>query len=379
MLDLLSIQKTIPQSNMEATEDFSFMMDPTPSTPMEGTFCWSPDFSSPRDDWEHLNVFEYPPTGRVSGLTIGINSPGSTGSEVNTPTSWTGQDYEYSNDGIRLPPVSTAFSFSRNFCNNYYDEQNYQELPQDYQGMQFELNNEENFSVVQAVEEFDLSFIRGDPTNLFNEGQDGFSSGGDCYPVGHLVTEALDNYRIKEEIDEPNQLVVTQQDALLLEKCSNGAPSRKYSPEGIQGEISENVFKPYRCTVDGCGKRYTDPSSLRKHVKNHTETSSTPDKSVRKSVEGSFNQENNRRIYEGDSSTDRQFVGISGDWTKLEGIDESQPEFVPFESVARILGHDDSCIDGVGLDDGITDFQELSPEIERQFLDLNDLDDTDFA
>uniref|UniRef100_A0A0C9QUN0 Glis3_0 protein n=1 Tax=Fopius arisanus TaxID=64838 RepID=A0A0C9QUN0_9HYME len=515
MLDLLSIQKTIPQSNMEATEDFSFMMDPTPSTPMEGTFCWSPDFSSPRDDWEHLNVFEYPPTGRVSGLTIGINSPGSTGSEVNTPTSWTGQDYEYSNDGIRLPPVSTAFSFSRNFCNNYYDEQNYQELPQDYQGMQFELNNEENFSVVQAVEEFDLSFIRGDPTNLFNEGQDGFSSGGDCYPVGHLVTEALDNYRIKEEIDEPNQLVVTQQDALLLEKCSNGAPSRKYSPEGNliyqcrwvdcgsvfneQGALvkhiekrhvessannahggkrskdkdkdgcsGQDIFtclwkgcprgkpfnarykllihmrvhsgekpnkcdfpgckkafsrlenlkihqrshtgerpyacqhrgclkafsnssdrakhqrthfdtKPYRCTVDGCGKRYTDPSSLRKHVKNHTETSSTPDKSVRKSVEGSFNQENNRRIYEGDSSTDRQFVGISGDWTKLEGIDESQPEFVPFESVARILGHDDSCIDGVGLDDGITDFQELSPEIERQFLDLNDLDDTDFA
>jgi hypothetical protein len=28
--------------------------------------------------------------------------------------------------------------------------------------------------------------------------------------------------------------------------------------------------KPYRCEVFGCQKRYTDPSSLRKHVKNHT-------------------------------------------------------------------------------------------------------------
>lgn len=27
--------------------------------------------------------------------------------------------------------------------------------------------------------------------------------------------------------------------------------------------------KPYACTVNGCNKRYTDPSSLRKHVKNH--------------------------------------------------------------------------------------------------------------
>ena len=30
------------------------------------------------------------------------------------------------------------------------------------------------------------------------------------------------------------------------------------------------VQKPYRCEVPGCQKRYTDPSSLRKHVKNHS-------------------------------------------------------------------------------------------------------------
>ena len=28
--------------------------------------------------------------------------------------------------------------------------------------------------------------------------------------------------------------------------------------------------KPYACTLPGCTKRYTDPSSLRKHVKNHS-------------------------------------------------------------------------------------------------------------
>merc|ERR1712223_2008608 len=30
------------------------------------------------------------------------------------------------------------------------------------------------------------------------------------------------------------------------------------------------VGKPYKCDVPGCQKRYTDPSSLRKHVKNHS-------------------------------------------------------------------------------------------------------------
>merc|ERR1711936_170402 len=28
--------------------------------------------------------------------------------------------------------------------------------------------------------------------------------------------------------------------------------------------------KPYKCEVVGCQKRYTDPSSLRKHIKNHS-------------------------------------------------------------------------------------------------------------
>lgn len=30
------------------------------------------------------------------------------------------------------------------------------------------------------------------------------------------------------------------------------------------------IQKPYKCEVPHCPKRYTDPSSLRKHVKNHS-------------------------------------------------------------------------------------------------------------
>lgn len=231
-------QKTL---RMDTAEDFgSFGMEPmTPTTPVEG--FWS-DFASPRDEWERMsNVFEYPPTGRLGALSIGINSPGSTGSEVNTPTSWTNGDYnEYSNDGMKLPSVGTAFSFSRNFCNSYFDEQsNYQEFSQDYQEYQdcsegeanilnSQILEDRDFSNLQAVEEFDLSFIRGDPTNLFPEEHN------QCFPVGHLVKSALSeqiNYQIKEEIEE-NQVVVTQDDAMILEKCANGASSRKYNNEG---------------------------------------------------------------------------------------------------------------------------------------------------
>lgn len=117
-----------------------------------------------------------------------------------------------------------------------------------------------------------------------------------------------------------------------------------------------NLQKPYRCTVDGCGKRYTDPSSLRKHVKNHAEISSMDNKSPKQNICGSLSDEDKNtsmdasyRVYDNQITADKNFAGVTGDWTKLEVMDESQPEFVPFESVARILGDDESCIiDGVG-------------------------------
>jgi len=42
------------------------------------------------------------------------------------------------------------------------------------------------------------------------------------------------------------------------------------SSDRAKHEQTHKDPKPYRCDVFGCQKRYTDPSSLRKHVKNHT-------------------------------------------------------------------------------------------------------------
>lgn len=44
--------------------------------------------------------------------------------------------------------------------------------------------------------------------------------------------------------------------------------------------LSSLLQKPYACQIPGCSKRYTDPSSLRKHVKAH----SAKEQQVRKKV-----------------------------------------------------------------------------------------------
>uniref|UniRef100_A0A1A9ZZR4 C2H2-type domain-containing protein n=1 Tax=Glossina pallidipes TaxID=7398 RepID=A0A1A9ZZR4_GLOPL len=48
--------------------------------------------------------------------------------------------------------------------------------------------------------------------------------------------------------------------------CEHG---KDYVYARLHRELN-NPLKPYACQVPGCTKRYTDPSSLRKHVKNHT-------------------------------------------------------------------------------------------------------------
>lgn len=44
--------------------------------------------------------------------------------------------------------------------------------------------------------------------------------------------------------------------------------------------LFSHLQKPYACQIPGCSKRYTDPSSLRKHVKAH----SAKEQQVRKKV-----------------------------------------------------------------------------------------------
>lgn len=46
--------------------------------------------------------------------------------------------------------------------------------------------------------------------------------------------------------------------------------------------------KPYACQIQGCLKRYTDPSSLRKHVKSHSTKEQQARKKVRKGTKGKY-------------------------------------------------------------------------------------------
>lgn len=267
-------------SVMESEEDFdrSFELIPNTPTAVDG-FSWSmssPMFtSSPAgNDWDHItssNVFEYPPSSRATALTIGINSPGSTGSEVNTPTSWIGEQHfpgseygELSNDGNndnawgnRLPSVSSAFSFSRNFSNgnHFYDEDHYQEFKghqafQDtYEQVPAPISlgpgyfEEQEFNSLQAVDEFDLSFIRGDPTRLVPETSNNMLSSfkninnnneindnnnpvgnsiGHC-PIGHLIENQTTNNNLMsfKSQEDSNHIIMTQNEGLIIDKRNN--------------------------------------------------------------------------------------------------------------------------------------------------------------
>ncbi|XP_034952062.1 zinc finger protein GLI4-like [Chelonus insularis] len=567
---------------MDDTEDFSQSFDMDPSTPTVSNDASFWDMSSrlegnTGETWDHLprNVFEYPPT-RVTPFSMGINSPGSTGSEVLTPTSWTGSfhgnDYgEQSNDETdstwtsgRLPSMSTAFSFSRNFCSGFAEEPEvdplrYQDLTNDYHDYQdcsygeeirftFPVNSNLesqgddslDLNSLQAVDEFDLSLIRGDPTTLLNnEVLPTFINNrqDNCdyqkYPVGHLLyeqpTNNNSNYKtIPEPQDELNQVVLSQKEGLHMDKRNNsngtnyqcrwincgcafteqeglvkhiekhhiessannthGGSKRSHrdkdkdtvgSNNSSQDEFSchwqgcprarpfnarykllihmrvhsgekpnkcpfagckkafsrlENLkihqrshtgerpyacqhrgctkafsnssdrakhqrthydTKPYACQVAGCGKRYTDPSSLRKHVKNHVETPTsvstfnnssllkqTPVAKISTNITTppshsnslDCKQSKSEEIYE-----EEKLMNVNN-WSGLDILDENQPEFVPFETVGRFFGEEESCgnLESIAYDSGIAEFQEFSTEMEHQFLDLSNLDQSEF-
>ncbi|KAJ3604845.1 hypothetical protein NHX12_026897, partial [Muraenolepis orangiensis] len=61
-----------------------------------------------------------------------------------------------------------------------------------------------------------------------------------------------------------------------------GCP-RRFRPFNARYKLLIHMRKPYACQVPGCVKRYTDPSSLRKHVKSH----SSRDRQLRKKLRSS--------------------------------------------------------------------------------------------
>ncbi|KAH0558147.1 hypothetical protein KQX54_014644 [Cotesia glomerata] len=212
-------------SVMESEEVFdrSFELIPNTPTALDG-FSWS--MSSPMstsspagNDWDHItsnniNIFEYPPSSRTTALTIGINSPGSTGSEVNTPTSWPGEQHfpgseygELSNDG--------------NNDGNPWGNNN--RLPS--------INDNNN---------------------------SGGNSIGHC-PIGHLIENETTNNNLMsfKSQEDSNHIIMTQNEGLIIDKRNN-----------------QNNGKRLQCLWINCGYVFNNLDGLVKHIeKLHVESS----------------------------------------------------------------------------------------------------------
>ncbi|XP_012150358.2 uncharacterized protein LOC100883863 isoform X2 [Megachile rotundata] len=257
--------------------------------------------SSP--DWEQLTtVFQlefqypcqqYPPTDR---------SPGSTGSEATTPT-WIIHNQDTDNSQ-RLPPVGSAFSFSRTFSNPVYTEyQGYQEYQDDASvSLPLVLHNQsedQGFTgtMQAATDEFDLSWIRGDPTSLLcndspsspsssylEELQDPFANLNGPYAVGHLVSgqqSAVSGMNYANDVLNEgfgNQIVLPRNEGLLL--TDRRVPLGK--AEDVKGKAydcsttDDNLTSTYQCRWIDCGCAFAEQEGLVRHIeRRHVESSSS--------------------------------------------------------------------------------------------------------
>ncbi|CAH1391673.1 unnamed protein product [Nezara viridula] len=112
--------------------------------------------------------------------------------------------------------------------------------------------------------------------------------------------------------------------------------------------------KPYACQIDGCRKRYTDPSSLRKHIKNHSGVlmSLKPKKLI----------------------ASEPIVSAAELQSRCSrGNSESSDTLNNESSILFLEGEEQRFFDG---DDSLTD--QLDSDVEREFLDVNDLDSSSF-
>ncbi|KOX78535.1 Zinc finger protein GLIS3 [Melipona quadrifasciata] len=204
--------------------------------------------------------------------------------------------------------------------------------------------------------------------------------------------------------------------------CQHRGCSKAFSNSSDRAKHQRTHYdtKPYACQVSGCGKRYTDPSSLRKHVKNHSEPTTplsnlslTSDSKAPGSMTNNssnsrhdpistsmkqqqtqtqqqqqqtqtaivYTAESNYRTYKtSESYADEDADLFQTNVCQVDRISmnlDSNQEFVPFESVKRFL-IDDVGGTGYQVEDEVPDFQDLSSDIEQQFLELSSLDDAVF-
>ncbi|PSN52043.1 hypothetical protein C0J52_04524 [Blattella germanica] len=159
--------------------------------------------------------------------------------------------------------------------------------------------------------------------------------------------------------------------------------------------------KPYACQVEGCSKRYTDPSSLRKHIRSEEkpapsatvcrvvpETSAIEQSPVKRFPGGnaySGSQSDQNTIYSNQQHTP-DHIDYNQDFTTNETaflenvlqdadnlpsscLDDDILEYIPFDSVRKLLGEHVEYIDSA-----IQDQLELGSDIEQQFLELANLE-----
>ncbi|XP_011638155.1 zinc finger protein 189-like [Pogonomyrmex barbatus] len=201
--------------------------------------------------------------------------------------------------------------------------------------------------------------------------------------------------------------------------CQHDGCSKAFSNSSDRAKHQRTHYdrKPYACQVSGCGKRYTDPSSLRKHLKNHTENSSPLSNLLSSDKISATNVTTNSAIghklsstipHQGsqndacifDVETNHPSFKLSKIYVKEEdtlpnntyqmnrislNFESNQQEYVPIESVRHLLINDITkmqnentggyCAPAEG--DG-PDFHELGADIERQFHELNALNDAIF-
>jgi len=81
------------------------------------------------------------------------------------------------------------------------------------------------------------------------------------------------------------------------------------SSDRAKHEQTHKDPKPYRCEVLGCQKRYTDPSSLRKHVKNHTKEEQEQVKLIRDNSQGKSTDTSQEGWLDADTENPNQLPG----------------------------------------------------------------------
>ncbi|XP_058796069.1 zinc finger protein GLIS2 homolog [Phymastichus coffea] len=174
--------------------------------------------------------------------------------------------------------------------------------------------------------------------------------------------------------------------------CQHRGCSKAFSNSSDRAKHQRTHYdtKPYACQVAGCGKRYTDPSSLRKHAKNHAD--SQPERRPCKASSGNRRNSSSSSVsslttpgrYQSaavvvgqrNSSVSSDYGSQKDPFEELHGADGCH-EYIPYENVARFLGDHEHSI-GYAADEDMCDLQDLGSDIEQQFLELGNYDDSVF-